>query len=84
MGEDTLELMEPTHEDAVVARYIQSRGEGIHHISLEVEGLPELLAELEKKGVVVIGKQLEGNERIAFLHPKSTYGVLFELREEVG
>jgi methylmalonyl-CoA/ethylmalonyl-CoA epimerase len=84
LGEDTLELMEPTHEDAVVARYIQSRGEGIHHISLEVEGLPELLAELEKKGVVVIGKQLEGKERIAFLHPKSTHGVLFELREEVG
>ena len=41
-----------------------------------------MLDELEKKGVVVIGKQLEGKERIAFLHPKSTYGVLFELREE--
>ena len=82
LGEGTMELMEPTDDDAVVAKYIQSRGQGIHHVSLEVEGLPELLDELEKKGVVVIGKQLEGKERIAFLHPKSTYGVLFELREE--
>lgn len=82
LGEGVVELMEPIDETAVVAKYIQSRGEGIHHISLEVEGLPELLEDLEKKGVVVIGKQLNGKEKIAFIHPKSTYGVLFELREE--
>ncbi len=83
VGKDILELMEPTDEDAVVAKFIRSRGEGIHHISLEVEGLPELVTKLEKKGATVIGKQLEGKERIAFLHPKNTFGVLFELREEI-
>lgn len=75
--------MEPTDENAVVAKYIRSRGEGIHHNSLEVEELPELIADLEKKGVVVIGKQLEGKEKTAFPYPKSTFGVLFELGEEV-
>ena len=83
VGKDTLEIMEPTDKDAVVAKFIKSRGEGIHHISLEVEGLPELIMDLEKKGATVIGKQLEGKERIAFLHPKDAFGVLFELREEI-
>ena len=83
VGKGTLEMMEPTDEDAVVAKFIRSRGEGIHHISLEVEGLPELVTELEKKGATVIGKRLEEKERISFLHPKDAFGILFELREEI-
>lgn len=83
VGKGTLEIMEPTDENAVVAKFIRSRGEGIHHISLEVEGLAELIVDLEKKGATIIGKQLEGKERIAFLHPKDAFGVLFELREEI-
>jgi methylmalonyl-CoA epimerase len=83
MGDGNLELMEPTDENAVVAKYLKSRGQGMHHISLEVEGLPELIDELEKKGATVIGKSLEGKNKIAFLHPKNAFGILFELTERV-
>jgi len=83
VGKDILEIMEPTDENSVVGKFIKSRGEGIHHISLDVEGLADLIVDLEKKGAVILGKQLEGKERIAFLHPKNTFGVLFELREEI-
>jgi methylmalonyl-CoA/ethylmalonyl-CoA epimerase len=82
IGNLLLELMEPTHEDGVVAKYLKSRGQGQHHISIEVEGLKELVDELEKKGVTVIGKSLEGKDKIAFLHPKSLSGILFELTEK--
>lgn len=81
LGNGNLELMEPTDDNAVVAKYLKSRGQGMHHISLEVEGLPELIAELEEKGATVIGKSLEGKNKIAFLHPKNAFGILFELTE---
>ena len=81
IGQCSLELMEPTDENAVVAKYLKSKGQGVHHISLEVEGLPQLITDLEEKGAVIIGKSLEGPDKIAFLHPKSALGILFELTE---
>lgn len=81
-GNCNLELMEPTDENAVVAKYLKSRGQGVHHISLDVEGLPELVADLEKKGAAVIGKDLEGKDKFAFLHPKNAFGILFELSDK--
>jgi methylmalonyl-CoA/ethylmalonyl-CoA epimerase len=81
-GQLNLELMEPSDENAVVAKHIKSRGQGIHHISLKVEDLPGLVDHLEKKGAVVIGKSLEGKNKFAFIHPKSTFGVLVELSEK--
>jgi methylmalonyl-CoA/ethylmalonyl-CoA epimerase len=82
MGKGNLELMEQTDDNAAVAKYLKSRGQGVHHISLEMEGLPELITELEKEGAPVIGKSREGKIKIAFLHPKNTFGILFELTEK--
>jgi methylmalonyl-CoA/ethylmalonyl-CoA epimerase len=82
IGNCNLELMEPTDEDAVIAKYLKSRGQGVHHVSLEVEGLPELVADLEKKGASVIGKDLDGKDKFAFLHPKNAFGILFELSDK--
>lgn len=82
IGDCNLELMELADPEAVVAKYLRGKGQGVHHISLDVEGLAELVADLEKKGAVVIGKSLEGANKIAFVHPKSTVGILFELTEK--
>ena len=82
LGECNLELMEPIDENAVVAKHIKNRGQGLHHISLKVKDLPGLVAELEEKGAVIIGKSLEGKNKFAFLHPKSAFGILFELSEK--
>ena len=82
MGEAQLELMEPTDEDAVVAKFLKSRGEGVHHISLAVDDLAGLVNNLEEKGIQILGKQLEGpGSKIAFIHPKKTFGILMEVVE---
>jgi len=69
----------------VVGKFLEKRGEGIHHISYHVKDVDGSLAELEKKGVQLIDKKsrkVRENERVAFLHPKSTNGVLVELIQE--
>ncbi|MFB3140011.1 MAG: methylmalonyl-CoA epimerase [Candidatus Acidiferrales bacterium] len=84
LGEGRLELLEPTAEDSPIARFIQKRGEGIHHIALEVEHLDRHLRQLEAGGVRVLpGKSEYGasGHRYAFLHPASCGGVLVELVE---
>ncbi|UCH50817.1 MAG: methylmalonyl-CoA epimerase [Chloroflexota bacterium] len=76
-----IELLEPIDQESGVAKFIESRGEGIHHICLEVENVDQELCMLADKGVQLIDKQgrtgLAG--KIGFLHPKSTKGVLIEL-----
>ena len=76
-----IELLEPIDPESGVAKFIESRGEGIHHICLEVENVDQELCTLADKGVQLIDKQgrtgLAG--KIGFLHPKSTKGVLIEL-----
>ena len=85
VGETKIELLEATSEDSPVAKFIEKKGEGIHHIAFEVSGLIYLLPGLESKGIQHIDKQprkgAEGMD-IAFLHPKSTFGVLTELCEK--
>ena len=85
VGETKLELLEATSEDSSVAKFIEKKGEGVHHIAFAVEGLNSLLPELESKGIELIDEQprkgAEGMD-IAFLHPKSTFGVLTELCEK--
>jgi methylmalonyl-CoA/ethylmalonyl-CoA epimerase len=79
-----VELVESTHDDGPVARYIQSRGEGIQHIAFRVENIDEALEELKQKGVRLIDqvpRHGAGGARIAFIHPKETNGVLVELCE---
>lgn len=85
VGDTKIELLEATSEDSPVVKFIAKKGEGVHHVAFAVEGLDSLLPELESKGVELIDKQSrKGAEgmNIAFLHPKSTFGVLTELCEK--
>ena len=79
-----VELIESTHDDGPVAKFIEARGEGIQHIAFRVENIEEALAELKEKGVRLIDQQARkgaGGAKIAFIHPKETNGVLVELCE---
>jgi len=85
VGETKIELLEATSEESPIARFIAKKGEGVHHIAFAVEELNSLLPELKSKGVELIDEQpRKGAEgmSIAFLHPKSTFGVLTELCEK--
>lgn len=85
VGQTKIELLEPTSEDSTIAKFIEKRGEGIHHLAFAVaDGVAEALAQCEADGVQLIDKApRKGAEglNIAFLHPKSTMGVLTELCE---
>lgn len=84
IGQTKIELLEPTSEESTVAKFIEKRGEGIHHIAFATQGVEEALREAESKGVQLIDQHpRKGAEglNIAFLHPKFTAGVLTELCE---
>ncbi len=84
VGESEIEILEATSPDGAVAQYVESRGEGVQHIALRVENLEEALQELKAKGVRLIDakpRRGAGGAKIAFIHPKSTNGVLLELSE---
>jgi methylmalonyl-CoA/ethylmalonyl-CoA epimerase len=85
IGETKIELLETTDPDGPIAKFIEKKGEGIHHIAFAVDNVETSLKEMETKGVQLIDKQpRKGAEEmsIAFLHPKSTGGVLIELCEK--
>jgi methylmalonyl-CoA/ethylmalonyl-CoA epimerase len=81
VGQTKIELLESTDPEGPIGKFIEKKGEGIHHLAFAVENLPEMLNQAESKGVQLIDKQprrgAEGLD-IAFLHPKSTFGVLTE------
>ena len=84
-GREThIELLEPLGSDSPVAKFLESRGEGIQHLAMRVKNIEAVLAELKRKGVMLVDdKPRAGAEgaKIAFVHPKSTKGVLLELVE---
>ena len=85
IGQTKIELLEPTSEESTIAKFIEKRGEGIHHIAFATDNVADALAEAESKGVRLIDKApRKGAEglNIAFLHPKSTCSVLTELCED--
>lgn len=85
IGQTKIELLEPMSEDSPVGKFIEKRGEGVHHIAFAVNDLPSALAKAEKDGIQLIDKAPRGGAEglnIAFLHPKSTFGVLTELCED--
>jgi len=85
LGESRIELLEATSPDSPIARSIAKHGQGIHHLTLAVPNLEAALAKLERAGFRLIDREPRvgaGSERIAFLHPSSTAGVLIELVEE--
>ncbi len=85
IGQTKIELLESTELDGPIGKYIEKRGEGIHHIAYAVKNLPEVLKKVEEKGIQLIDKLprkgAEGLD-IAFLHPKSTGSVLTEFCEK--
>ena len=83
-GESEIELLESTSPDGAVAKFIDSKGEGMQHIAFEVEDIEGTLKELKDKGVRLIDEKPRkgaGGKKIAFIHPKETGGVLIELCE---
>jgi len=84
VGESEVELLEPDGTDSGVARYLEKRGEGIHHICFEVTDIDAVLAQLKEAGVELITEEPVTNSRgwrLAFVHPKAAHGVLIELFE---
>lgn len=84
-GETKIELLESTREDGVIAKFIEKKGEGIHHIAFEVEDIFAEMERLKSEGFVLLNeKPKDGadNKLVCFLHPKNTNGVLVEICQE--
>ncbi len=86
-GESKIELLEATKENSPIAKFIEKRGEGIHHIAFAVDDIYSEIIRLKKEGFLVLNetpKKGADNKLVVFLHPKSTNGVLVELCQEIN
>lgn len=86
VGPNKIELLEATKEDSPIAKFIEKKGEGIHHIAFAVEDIEQEIQRLKKEGFIVLNetpKKGADNKLVAFLHPKSTNGVLIELCQDI-
>ena len=86
VGEATIELLEPTSGDSPIAKFIEKRGPGVHHVTLRVDDIREALARLRARGVRLIDeapREGAAGALIAFVHPASTHGVLVELKQRL-
>jgi len=84
IGESTIEYLQPISSDSPIAKFLDKKGTGIHHIAYSVENLAEALKRLQKKGFRLIDELPRGGaegKNVAFIHPKSTNGILIELCE---
>ncbi len=84
IGESEIELLESTDPEGPIGKYLEKRGEGIHHVAFLVENIEDALKELKEKGIRLVDEKPRkgaGGAKIAFLHPKSTNGILVELCE---
>jgi methylmalonyl-CoA epimerase len=82
-----IELLQSTTPQGDIAKFLQKRGQGVHHISFEVDHIQEELDHLKARGILLIHEKPylnAHNDLVAFLHPKSTFGVLIELIQKVG
>lgn len=85
-GPNKIELLEATKDDSPIAKFIEKKGEGIHHIAFDVEDIVAEIARLKNEGFTVLNetpKKGADNKLVAFLHPKGTNGVLVELCQEI-
>ncbi len=83
-GESRIELLEATSDDSPIAKFIEKRGEGIHHIAINVSDIEKALENAKKSGLKLIDEKPRigaGGKKVAFIHPKSTKGVLLEFVE---
>lgn len=86
-GDAKIELLAATHNESPIAKFIEKRGEGIHHIAFEVQDIYAEMKRLEGEGFALLNKEPKrgaDNKLVCFLHPKTTNGVLVELCQEVG
>ena len=86
VGGNKIELLEATDEDSPIAKFINKKGEGIHHIAFDVTDIEVEIKRLTKEGFTVLNKNPKkgaDNKLVAFLHPKTTNGVLIELCQEI-
>ncbi|MBI4930957.1 MAG: methylmalonyl-CoA epimerase [Bacteroidetes bacterium] len=86
IGDTKIELLEAANPESPIAKFIEKKGEGIHHIAYEVEDIKSEMARLEKEGFQLLNSEPQkgaDNKLICFLHPKSTHGVLVELCQEI-
>ena len=86
IGDNKIELLEGTHPNSPISKFIEKRGEGIHHIAFDVDDIEFEIDRLEKEGFTVLNKSPKkgaDNKHVAFLHPKSTNGVLIELCQDI-
>ena len=85
-GPNKIELLEPTNPESPIAKFLEKKGEGIHHIAFDVENIVAEIERLKKEGFVVLNeipKKGADNKLVVFLHPKETNGVLIELCQEI-
>lgn len=86
IGENKIELLEATRPDSPIAKFIEKKGEGIHHIAFDVKNIVAEINRLKKEGFIVLNEEPKkgaDNKLVAFLHPKTTNSVLIELCQEV-
>lgn len=85
-GDSKVELLESTDPEGVIARFIEKKGEGLHHLAFEVEDIQQEVKRLTEAGFTVLGQPKKGadNKLVVFLHPKGTGGTLIELVQSVG
>jgi len=85
ISESKIELLESTDANGVIAKFIDKKGEGVHHVALEVMNINDEIARLKNSGFVVLNEPKKGadNKLICFLHPKTTNGILIELCQEI-
>ncbi|HDN74522.1 MAG TPA: methylmalonyl-CoA epimerase [Archaeoglobus sp.] len=84
VGESRIELLEATSPDSAIAKFIERRGEGIHHLAINVSNIDEALKNAKDSGLTLIDEKPRmgaGGKKVAFVHPKSTHGVLLEFVE---
>ncbi len=85
IGEAKIELLEASNQNSPIAKFLSKRGEGFHHVAFEVDDIEEELARLQKLDFILLHlspKEGADNKRVAFLHPKSTMGMLIELCQD--
>ncbi len=86
VGESKIELLEATNSDSAIAKFLEKKGQGFHHVAFDVENIDVEIERLLNKGFDLIHKTAKvgaDNKRIAFLHPKATNGLLIELCQEI-
>ena len=87
VGESRIELLEPTAPDSTIAKFLEKRGQGLHHVAMNVTNLAETVERLKASGTRLINEEIKigaGGHRYVFVHPSSAGGVLLELVEDAG